>query len=444
MNNPASEHAVINLFVTDNNSSTALPEFVSDPASYTRINSNQLEDTNLVLPAATICFIDLPAAPLLETFNHTHRLLNDNGIMLLPEQTVQKYHYCIELAQRLGFSLIDTDSDFKRYPTYLTFKKNHHRRWQLSVAQAHHTTAIQSLFLNVFNHPLSDALWHWKYAQHRGIALLAWKEEQLVGHYGAMQRDILIAGRAAKALQIGDVMIKDTERAVFTRKGLFFQTCATFLEHYIGQRAPFAIGYGFPTQRAMAVATKQGLYRQVDSMVEKQWSALDTRASVFSLTKEVTQDNMMSLRHPIDKLWETMRNDFNNSTIGVRDWQYIVHRYIQRPEKTYRIYLVKQRFTTKPLGLVVLAQEDQRCRLMDIVGDVQLFPTLIFHARRLCIQLSATQLYGWITLSHQHHWESDTTKPLDICIPTNAWSDRKRDTQMIPKWWLTAGDTDFC
>jgi len=421
------------------------------PACFSYANETSLcrPDNFFQLPLPTapaqahraIYLFALPNAPLLQTLNFARQLLVADGVVLVPAQKQRQYPHFSALATRLGYACAEISS---RQSDYMVLSQQKTANWQLSFAAPQQQDNIRSLFLQVFQHPMSEKLWHWKYAQGRGHAALGWKDQQLVAHYGGIRRDIYIANQAATALQIGDVMVKSSERGVLTRKGLFFQLCATFLEQYIGDGKPYQLGYGFPTRRAMDVAQHQGLYRQVDHMQEKQWPALQTRASLFSSCAKLTAATGIRTQAKVNQLWQCMLQDFNHAIIGVRDWHYLAHRYLAHPQKDYQLYLVSHRFTRQPLGVIVLSIEQSRCRLMDIVASTTHFAMLIHHARRLTHQFGAEQLFGWVTHSHQQHWPSEQEQALDMCIPTNTWTTSDQADQQQHSWWLTAGDTDFC
>jgi len=343
-----------------------------------------------------------------------------------------------------GAGQLQTRQDDERNPLFLELQKGAGPRWLLSAATPGDAPAIRRLFREVFQHELSEALWQWKYGDGRGEAILAWRDDQLVAHYGGMRRDVLVQGEAAEAIQICDVMVKGSERGVLTRSGPFFLTCATFLERFIGYGRRHLLGFGFPSPRAMAVAERQGLYWQVDSMVEQRWPALSTRASVFSHARRIDERASNRVRRRIDQLWQTMAGAFARSIIGVRDWAYLRRRYLTHPERSYQLFLVRKRLPGTPLGVIVLAAEGERCRLMDLVGDPVNFAVLIFHARRIAKQLGAHTLYGWITRSHAAYWASDQQQPLEICIPSSAWTEGPAKDEVENLWWLTAGDMDFC
>jgi hypothetical protein len=389
-------------------------------------------------PIDKIYLTSMGSYGLLVLLNAVHKLLAVDGSLCINSLLLKHGSHTSYLLPRLGFNYILARDDYQHW------QKKHTPSWKLSLATGHQQAEISSLFIDVFQHPLAPDLWHWKYKKNRGHAVLAYREDRLVGHYGGMCRDIFISNKPAKALQIGDVMVEKKQRSVFSKRGLFFQMCATFLEQYIGDDKPYALGYGFPTERAMQIAQHQGLYRQVDRMVEKHWKPLNTRSSIFHVIRVLNKTPSAFVWAQISNLWKQMLSDFSHAIIGVRDWDYLYSRYIEHPEKDYHLYRVNHRFTNKAIGIIVLSLEGERCRLMDIISPQQNFVSLIHHARRLAYDLNANQLFAWTTLSHQALWPSDEGQAIDICIPSNAWTTQNSSVSAKHSWWLTAGDTDFC
>ena len=386
----------------------------------------------------TLYIISIESYTLLPLLNAVHRLLATQGSVFIHSALLQHELHASSLLARVGFKYTMNSG------LYQCWQKIRLPPWQLSFAEESSQEAISALFLDVFKHPLSAELWRWKYKKEGGYAVLAYKDNHLIGHYGGMCRDVFIANRPAKALQIGDVMVAQKQRGVLSKRGLFFQMCATFLEQYMGDNKPYALGYGFPTERAMRIAKHQGLYRQVDRMVEKHWLPLRTRASIFHVIRPLNKTPSVRVRTQIAHLWQHMLSDFSQAIIGVRDWDYLCYRYFSHPEKHYYLYRVNHRFSNTPIGIIVLSLEGERCRLMDIVSTQQAFPCLIHHARRLAYDLKAAQLFAWTTLSHQGLWPSDEGQAIDVCIPSNAWTTKGTLAVATNQWWLTAGDTDFC
>ncbi len=314
-------------------------------------------------------------------------------------------------------------------------------RWILSTATTADSNDIQQLFQTVFNDTLSKELWHWKYAEQRGNAILAWKGKELVAHYAGMKRDILAQGVPYQAFQIGDVMVREKERRVLTKQGVFFLTGSTFLEYYVGYGTTQALAFGFPNLRAMRLGEKLGLYEKVGKMQEIHWQCVPHPPYSGSTlrTLENTDTPIM------DKIWQMMQKDFLSAYIGVRDSKYLLHRYLSHPEKYYEVILVAQRFTKKPLGIIVLRKEVQRCLLLDFIAPLKYYSLLLKQTRRLVALWGYKTLYTWVSDGYAHYFlqQGGVKQKLDVYLPSNIWTDGIPPETIRDKWYFICGDTDF-
>ena len=317
-------------------------------------------------------------------------------------------------------------------------------RWRLTGLQSEGFAAFASLFLIVFGHPISQALWEWKYAGGRGCAVVAWRGRQLIAHYGGNLRQVLVYGEATMALQVCDAMVAPDERGVMTKTGAMFQVTAAFLELYQGLAA-IPLAFGFPNRRAMRLGERLGLYAEVGALCELRWTALGKRPRLSSRLS-FTQGREETDSRIVGKLWEAMARDLVDGVVGVRDWQFLQHRYLNHPERRYSLVLVRRRLTGAPLGLLVLHREEDALALTDLVAPLKNIPLLLVHARRLAGLWGLATLYCWITRQHSFRFVARDTavRELDISIPTNAWVPQPlQPAQLKNRWWLTMGDTDF-
>ncbi len=317
-------------------------------------------------------------------------------------------------------------------------------RWQLTGLQSEGFEAFATLFLSAFGHTISQALWEWKYAGGRGCAVVAWRGRQLIAHYGGNLRQVLVYGESTMALQVCDAMVAPDERGLMTKTGAVFQVTAAFLELYQGLAA-IPLAFGFPNRRAMRLGERLGLYAEVGALCELRWPALGKRPRLSSRLS-FTQGCEKNDRRIMGNLWEAMARDLVDGVVGVRDWQFLQHRYLNHPERRYSLVLVRRRFTGAPLGLLVLHREEDALALTDLVAPLKNIPLLLVHARRLAGLWGLTTLYCWITRQHASRFVARDTavRELDISIPTNAWVPQPLTAgQLKDRWWLTMGDTDF-
>jgi len=316
-------------------------------------------------------------------------------------------------------------------------------RWQGAIRSAQDTPAVRDLFAKVFSpETLSAELWRWKYGQGRGIGTVARHGETVVAHYGGIVRGIHFFGTPEPAVQIGDVMVDPQQRGILGRKGAFYHAAALFPERWVGYGAPYRIGFGFPNAHAMKVAERLGLYAQVGCIDEIRWASLDGRARLMSQVRPLHPGDALC----INQLWHDMAVALREAIVCVRDWGYIQHRYCNHPHKRYEIYLVRQRFSGKPLGLIVLRQrEDGAYWLLDYLGSLEHLALCIYHARRIAARSGHQELIAWITDNFTSLFAATGAKvsPSQVRIPTSIHTPGPPPETLRNRWWLMAGDTDF-
>lgn len=316
-------------------------------------------------------------------------------------------------------------------------------RWGLAPGETIVQPRIMALFEQVFGQAMPEALWAWKYAEGRGMAITASRDDHLVAHYGGVTRRILFKGGPALGLQVCDVMVAPGERAVMTRRGVFLQTAAAFLELYCGVEQRHRVAYGFPNSRHMRLAERLGLYGEVDTLVERRWGGADRSPFWGGRGCEIS---VRELAGPeLTTVWQAMAQDFSDQLLVVRDSDYLRYRYVDHPVHRYVLLGLRHRWTGRLQGVVVVRPEQEQCRLMDLIGPVNLFPRLIALARSRLSDWGATELIGWFTRSQVARLASTggITRDTDISIPANTWSVGPPLSELQGRWWLTMGDTDF-
>jgi SAM-dependent methyltransferase len=325
----------------------------------------------------------------------------------------------------------------------LKFAKTKAPRWKITSVTPQDKEAIRALFSEVFApEQMSDAHWEWKYGQERGLGIAAWHNGKMVAHYGAIIREIHYFGQPKLAIQIADVMVSAKERSRLTRRGAFFLTAATFPECYVGYGARTWLGYGFPTQRAMKIAEHLGLYAPVGKMIELRWASSTAKPYLWTRIRHLQPQQLEQNKLIINRLWKKMASCLQQALVGVRDWDYVQHRYLLHPHKQYELLLVSRRFSGQALGIVVIHRQDETCRIMDIICDLKHLPEVIKQVR--CMASGMKQVIVWIT----ENFVTAFPKPveqhdLDIQIPHSIWCQGVPPEDIEGHWWLMSGDTDF-
>jgi len=327
----------------------------------------------------------------------------------------------------------------------LKLRRTSRPRWRVGRIDARNAAQMRALFAEIFDHPMSEAHWRWKYGDHRSSAVGVWEGERLIAHYGGVARDILYFGQPQSAAQICDVMVAPSGRGTLSRQGPLFLSIATYLEDQLGYGNPHLLGVGFPNLRHWKVAARLALYEgPVGRMLELSWPARRGLPSpilaVRSLDLARTDDHADA-----EACWRAMRIDLEGMIAGVRDAETLQHRYVAHPDKAYRIFVVRRRLGGRPLGLFVLQPHTETgCELLDVVGPVAAIPRLIAQARRVAASLGEKRLYCWAVDNICAHFGAEAqARDLEIPVPANAWTARPPIDALIGRWWLTGGDTDF-
>lgn len=318
-------------------------------------------------------------------------------------------------------------------------------RWHLAQITEHDYPAVNSLFSEVFAHPLSIGLWLWKYGPDTGGGAIGlWQDGELVAHYGGMIRRFYWDGEIKIASQSCDVMVAPHARGSLLRKGPLFLTCATYLEQFVGYGRPYPFAYGFPNDRAYRLPYKLGLYSEPMTRVNSlSWSASRYPYRMW----DICPLDMSNQSHSriVDSLWGAMMQDLGHLVVGVRDADYLACRYQRHPQNAYRLVLVYHRLWRSPLAALVVKQESERMELLDWVAPLRHFSKVVEAGRLLAGQSDVRELYLWASEPTAALLSATCpqVEDLNILVPANAWTSGPPLSSLKDRLWLTGGDTDF-
>ncbi|PSJ17241.1 GNAT family N-acetyltransferase [Nitrosomonas supralitoralis] len=325
------------------------------------------------------------------------------------------------------------------------FRKKTTPQWRLHLLKADQQHEMFDLFEKTFHHPMTPAVWQWKYGSHSNLGMGVWRKDKLIAHYGGLARNILFFGQPQTAVQIADVMVDANERGILTKRGPFFLMTATFLEHYIGYGKPFLIGFGFPNERHMKIAERHGLYGEVGKMVEISWSPLSKFPHWRTRLTPVTALDDGHVTQIVNDCWQQMARDLQTAVVGVRDCAYVIHRYLNHPAQHYQVVLIKNRFGGRARGVLILRHDEHGCEIVDIIAPLIEIPLLVLHARRLAGISGHRRVFCRITENFAACFAiaGGTQQMLDIRIPASTWDAAPSIDSLRNHWWLMSGDTDF-
>ena len=352
--------------------------------------------------------------------------------------TAPDWRHAEALAERMGLSPLPDRPGLYR-------QRSEAHAWTLRWLRHDDFEHWHALFVVCFGHSMPLAQWRWKYrdAERVGVGVGVFTAGRMVAFYGGMPRPLRVLGQAMAGVQVGDVMVHPDFRGSLSRRGPFQMAASTFLEQQLSPGAPYQLGFGFPNTRAMAVAKRLGLYREVDEVVELSWPAAPT-ALPWWLKVEVCSATQ-ALAHA-DRLWAQMQAGFKDSVLGVRDTAYLRARYAEHPGHTHEWLGLRHRLSRQLLALAVARRHaDGRLEILDLLGSRERLQAMV-QAVQVHAQGTAAPLVSlWLTRSHLGVLQG--TRPqvraLDIQVPTNAWTPDPQGPVVDQRWWLTGGDTDF-
>lgn len=310
---------------------------------------------------------------------------------------------------------------------------------------------VAELFEKSFNVVFNEELWDWKYRDGNGKCVVARIEAggDIMAHYGGAPRQISYFGKPSMAIQPCDVMVHPSIRKQYGKGSLFFEVAATFLEREIGNTVNHLLGFGFPNQKTMNISKRLGLYEKTDDFVELLFphagGNLDQPEHVV---EDYDPDNAAS-REELNSLWESMRQDYADGIIGVRNADYIRYRYIDHPfSKTnlYRCVIIRELVSSEARAIAIIKDHDGGKLLMDLICPVaQMKDSIAILNQHISREEAGAILRAWVTKSGVEKLASEDTivNELGIEIPCNSWNPGPSAELLYGAWWLTAGDMDF-
>lgn len=388
----------------------------------------------------------------LKLLAHAHSLLREGGPLIIeldaedggsPGRCHEKAFYLKALAEHSGFSRHAGPIGEGAGPLQVVLAKTAAARWRLSEFAPEDLPGCLSLFKETFAAEMSPDLWHWKYGEGRGRAVIGRRHGRIVAHYGATSRRIAVNGRTVRGLQVCDVMVAPGERALMTKKGVFFEVASAFLEAYFGYYDEHELAFGFPNHRAMRIAERLGLYGEVGRISEVRWTPSDQRfraryaAALIDVSE--LEDDLLAM------LWSRMAADLPDAALVLRDPAYIRYRYQRHPVHRYEALLVRDRLRGRPQGVAILRRDNDEYKLLDILAPLNNIPMLIDAARIAAAHRSLSALTAWISAPYARHLVhgGGVATDTDVRIPANVWTDARSVECLNDRWWLMMGDTDF-
>lgn len=305
---------------------------------------------------------------------------------------------------------------------------------------------MRQLFARVFDKPMTEAWWQWKYRQSNGHGIGVWAGKELIAHYGGAGLEVVFNGKPVRAVQICDVMVAKTARHAVRQRSPLFLATRTFLERFVGYDRQFPLAYGFPSNRALQMGVHLGFYAVVGSMCELKITSPKPRLRDWLFRLEQTDPDQSGFHAgEIDLLWEQMLRSLPSAVLVKKNAARLRYRYLDHPEHRYHLWLLKHRLSGKARAAMILKEEQERILLMDVIGDCKHLNMSLQHAGIAVQQRWHKPLVFWLSTAQAEKLQITGTeiKPLPISTPANIWTAGPTPDELRDRWWLTAGDTDY-
>lgn len=312
-------------------------------------------------------------------------------------------------------------------------------------ASAKDTPQVHALFEEVFRQAISPAMLHWKYAEGRGQSWGAWEPDgMLLVHCGVFLRQALAAGQPVRVAQLGDLMSSARKPSGLARQQSPFS--CVIRELLAAQQCPEnpdAICFGFPSDRAMRLGEKIGVFTPIDRVFNLVFTPLQPDWH-SDLCTPITLDARTS--RTIDWLWSSMAADLQQQLVGVRDAAYLRWRYLEHPEHRYQLLLVRSRWLKRPLGVLIVRSQGEERELMDLIAPLCNIPRLLKASREWLARTGGGQrLNLWLSSTFATRFAplADSCEALEFRIMANPLGPARILERFHKAWWLTSGDTDY-
>lgn len=242
---------------------------------------------------------------------------------------------------------------------------------------------IVRLFATVFQHDLPLALWQWKYLRNGESPPLyvAEEERQIVCHYGALCQRLAWEGNEVLGWDIVDVMCHPR----YQGRGLFRRAAQEFIAQ-LRTSSQGVLIYGFPGERHRRLGERLVGYEPITPVYKVQ-KTLPVGTSPFPAGALV----LRSLPPEWDRQWQLLERRFG--LVMKRDRQLLSWRYLERPDKRYRLLTVHG----SP-ALAVVGIETNKAYLMEFLvreDDVAAAQILVRAVEALCRAEGIVEIEGW-------------------------------------------------
>jgi hypothetical protein len=304
---------------------------------------------------------------------------------------------------------------------------------------------VLRLFVACFGHQPDRDWFEWKYGAGNAVAVGLWDENgRLMAHCAGIPRAIAWHGEPIAGVQIGDVMVSPELRGLVMRKGPFQQICSHFFGSRVGADRAYPFAWGFPNQRHLRLGTMLDLYWDAGIISQLSWPAKHARLPLWwSFT--ALSENAEDFDSQVGMAWQSMARDLKDHVVGVRDANYVRWRFLARPDRQYRLFALRRRFTGGMLALVVMRVAEDSAELLDVIGPRSVFRHAVRAAINEAAGAGADCLTAWASheLAELARGTGAAVAPSGASLAIIKESDLSGEEVAAARWWWMGGDTDF-
>lgn len=317
--------------------------------------------------------------------------------------------------------------------------------WTVRLTQKTDLSGVLELFSRAFGSQMPTERWRWKYAHAPCWGTLVERDGRTVGFFGGMPRQFTLHNKTLLGVQIGDSMVDPDQRGILTRRGPMFLSASAYFDRMELLHPGARFAFGYPSQRAIGIGRRLGLYREIDKISVMQWQIQEPRRSIMTPTRRINDWPKQRQQKAVTSLWQAMRTSWPDLLLPVRDWAWLQHRYLDHPEHSYELLLVSSRLTDQPKALAVVRAHPDHLEFLDYVGPAQGVALALRAARMHAVNLGLPVVRGWFSqhLTRIFNVGQPTVHDSGIVVPTNLWGRAQVADVLTSPLWLMAGDSDF-
>jgi len=233
-----------------------------------------------------------------------------------------------------------------------------------------------SFLTKTFKTPYSQEMWEWKYEKH-GLgtyAVVAEYKNSLIGHYGALPREVIFKNEEGLSGLICDVAVAPHFRGLLRKRGVFWNLVNSFKDFFMGEKNKvFKMCFGFPMPRARKVALRLGLYEDIEPIYNFNFG--EPKKDMFLKYKLLYRKKEYEEKIPkdlIETLWREMINSFKSHfgkdfILNKRDFRALEWR-IKQPNARFKVIVLFK--LNRPKTLMLLKERQKEILLYDYIGDI--------------------------------------------------------------------------